>query len=246
MQLHNTKGIVIRTVKYGETSLIVTAYTELFGLQSYMVKGVRQTTKKGNTKANYFQPAAILDMAVYHNELKNLQFVKEYHWHFLYQQVFFNVVKNAVAGFMVELLQHALKQPEANVELYDFIEENLQYLDVANPTATANLPLYFTLQLSALLGFQIHGQYTEQYTFFDIEEGCFTQAEPLHQQFISGNLAKATSLLVHANNINAIEQLQITNANRASLLQHYIQYFSTHVANFGTLKVLPILQQILH
>jgi len=73
MELHKTKGMVFRTVKYGETSLIVTVYTELFGVQSYLVNGVRTSTKKGPGRANLFQPAAILDLIVYHNELKHLQ-----------------------------------------------------------------------------------------------------------------------------------------------------------------------------
>ena len=108
MQLHKTKGIVLKIVKYGETSLIVTVYTELFGLQSYMVSGVRTSTKKGPGKANLFQPAAILDLVVYHNELKHLQRIREFRWGYLYQHIFFNVMKNAVALFMVELLQKCL------------------------------------------------------------------------------------------------------------------------------------------
>ena len=78
--VHNTKGIVLRVVKYGETSVIVTIYTELFGIQSYIVNGVRTTSKKGASKASLFQPAAILDLIVYHNELKNLQRIKESRW----------------------------------------------------------------------------------------------------------------------------------------------------------------------
>ena len=113
-----TKGIVLRTVKYGETSVITTAYTELFGVQGYIVKGVRQSSKHGTTKANYFQPAAILQMEVYHNELKNLQFIKEYQWSYLYEHVLFNVIKNAVAMYIIELLLRSLKQPEANSELF--------------------------------------------------------------------------------------------------------------------------------
>ena len=77
MQLNKTKGIVLKTVKYGETSLIVTAYTELFGIQSYLVNGVRSSSRKGPGKANLFQPAAILDLLVTHNELKNLQRIRE-------------------------------------------------------------------------------------------------------------------------------------------------------------------------
>ena len=68
--IHKTKGIVIRVVKYGETSVIVSIYTELFGIQSYIVNGVRTSSKKASGKASQFQPAAILDLVVYHNELK--------------------------------------------------------------------------------------------------------------------------------------------------------------------------------
>jgi hypothetical protein len=60
--VHKTKGIILRTVKYGETSLVATIFTEQFGLQSYLVNGVRTATKKGTAKANLFQPSAILDL----------------------------------------------------------------------------------------------------------------------------------------------------------------------------------------
>ena len=76
--LQTTKTIVLRTVKYGETSIITTLYTEAFGLQSYLVNGVRTTSKKGATKSALFQPAALLEVVAYHNEFKNLQRLKEF------------------------------------------------------------------------------------------------------------------------------------------------------------------------
>ena len=75
---HKTKGIVLRTIKYGETSVVVTIFTELFGVQTYMVNGVR-TTKKSSAKANHFQPGAILDLVVYHNDLHSMQRIKEFY-----------------------------------------------------------------------------------------------------------------------------------------------------------------------
>ena len=103
-KLHKTKGIVLRTVRYGETSIIVAIFTELFGVQSYLVNGVRVSSNKGMGKATLFQPAAILDLVVYHNELKQLQRIKEFRWGHLYHNILSDVKKNAVALFMVELL----------------------------------------------------------------------------------------------------------------------------------------------
>src|SRR6476620_6106340 len=118
MNTQKTKGIVLRTVKYGDTSVIASVYTELFGVQSYIVKGIRQSTKKSAGKGNYFQPGALLEMVVYHNEMKQLQFIKEFEWSYVYQHIFFDVVKHAVAMYIVEIAQHSLKQPEANPELF--------------------------------------------------------------------------------------------------------------------------------
>ena len=136
--IHKTKGIVLRSVKYGETSLVLTMFTELFGLQSYIVNGVRTVSKKGSSKSVFFQPAAILDLVVYHNEYKNLQRIKEYKWAHLYQHIFSDVRKNAVAVFMIELLTKCLKQPEASPQLFYFTEDALVHLDEASDTASAN------------------------------------------------------------------------------------------------------------
>ena len=97
--IQKTKGIVLRSVKYGETSLVVTIFTELAGLQSYLVNGVRQTSSKGNVKAIMFQPSAILDLIAYHNEFKNLQRLKEFKWSYLYQHVLSDVHKKRGSGF---------------------------------------------------------------------------------------------------------------------------------------------------
>ncbi|MES1220998.1 MAG: DNA repair protein RecO, partial [Bacteroidota bacterium] len=140
--LHKTRGIVLRTVKYGETSMIITIFTELFGVQSYLVNGVRTSTKKGSGKANLFQPSAILDMVVYHNELKNLQRIKEFRWGYLYQHILSDVRKNAVALFMVELLTKCLKQPEANPDLFHFAEDSFLHLDESSDAVVANFPLF--------------------------------------------------------------------------------------------------------
>src|SRR3954469_7976221 len=172
---HKTKGIVLRTVKYGETSVIATIYTELFGVQSYIIKGVRQSSRKSSGWAIYFQPAAILELVVYHNELKSLNFIKEFGWSYLYENLLFDVIKNTVAMYLVEMLQHSLKQPEANAELYSMTEDTLKQLDKGGSTLTANLPLYFSLHLAGELGFRIQGSYNSSTPFLDLQEGQFVE-----------------------------------------------------------------------
>jgi len=243
--VHKTKGIVLRTVKYGETSIITSVYTELFGIQSYIVKGVRQTTKKSQGKANYFQPAAILDMEVYHNELKNLQFIREYQWATLYNKIFFEVVANSVSLYVIELLLHSLKQPEANPELFYMSENILLLADTGDDTSLANIPSYFTLQLASGLGFQIQGEYQPDTPVLDLKDGNFVSEIPLHPYYLTGELATVTSSLLHITRQEQLSQLSLNGTIRQQLLYAYHQFMGLHIADFPEMKSLKILQEVL-
>ncbi|MBA4197959.1 MAG: DNA repair protein RecO [Chitinophaga sp.] len=245
MQTHKTNGIVLRTVKYGETSIITSVYTELFGLQSYIVKGVRQSSKKSQGKANYFQPAAILQMEVYHNELKQLQFIKEFQWQTIYNNIFFNVVRNAVAVYVVELLQHSIKQPEANPELFYLTEETLLAIDNSEESIVANISLYFTLQLGSALGFLIHGNYSSANHILDLKEGLFISNTPSHNDYASDEIASTVSALLSINNIAELKNIQLNKTQRRQILQQLQTYMALHVEGFGQLKSLEVLQQII-
>lgn len=242
---HKTKGIILRTVKYGETSLVVTAYTELFGLQTYLVKGVRVQSKRGMGKANLFQPGALLDMVVYHNELKNLQFIKEFKWSYLYQNLYSDVIKNSVAVYMIELVTKSIREPETNAELFYFIEQNLMLLDEAEPRVTANLPLHFALHLAAGLGFGIAEKESDEATTLDLQEGKFTPETPAHGAYLDGRLAEATAELVAAQNAVSTFRIKLNQQQRRQLLQAYEQFYLYHIAEFGSLKTLPVLEAVL-
>ncbi len=242
--VHKTKGIILRTVKYGDTSIITTVYTELFGVQTYIVKGVRQSSKKSQGKANYFQPAAILEMEVYHNELKQMQFIKEYQWSFFYERIFFDVVRNAVAMYVIELLQHSLKQPEAHPELFYFIENTLQQLDKGNDSLIANLPLLFTLQLGSELGFRILGEYNNETMVIDLQEGSFVKDVPLHQHYLSNETAKITSQLLASNNYEEAAKILLNRNIRKELLQAYQTFMQLHITGFGELRSVAVLQEL--
>jgi DNA repair protein RecO (recombination protein O) len=242
---HKTKGIVIKTVRYGETSIIAGIYTELFGLQSYLVNGVRVMSKKGSGRANLLQPPAILDLVVYHNDLKNLQRIKEFKWGHVYSQLFFNVFKNSVALFMVELLQRSLKQPEPNPALYTFIEDAFIHLDEANETVVANFPLYFALHLSSFYGFRFSDKYSAKANILDLKEGEFIHERPSHQYYLEGEFSDLTSQLLKVMQPAELSQVKLNQENRRILLHAYEMFYALHIQDFGTMKTLPVLEAVL-
>lgn len=242
---HSTKGIVLKSTRYGETSLIVSIFTELFGLQQYILNGVRSSSKKGPGKANLFQPAAQLDLIVYHNDLKNLQRIKESQWAYLYNEIFFDVFKSAVATYMVELLQKCLKQPEANPDLFYFMEDSLQHLDRATPHEVANFPIFFAVHLANFFGFRIPDEYSEENNLLDLQEGVFTSHPPEHYHFLEGELSAVTSQFLKVLQPHELNQIRLNVAVRRQLLRSMETFYALHVPDFGNLRSLQVLQEVL-
>jgi DNA repair protein RecO (recombination protein O) len=242
---HKTKGIVLKSIKYGETSLVVTIYTELFGVQTYMVNGARTAKRSGN-KAAMFQPSAMLDMEVYHNDQKAMQRIKECTWAFLYETILSDVLKNSIALYIVELLQKTLKQPEPNSDLFYFCEDALIQLDSAGKNIAANFPLFFSLHLADFFGFKINSSNsTTGEIYLDLVEGAFVPHQPQHPNFIPPQQAIITAELLRMRLPAELEQLKLNKQTRRELLLKYQDYYALHIPDFGKMKTLQVLNEVL-
>ena len=241
--IHQTKGIVLRTIKYGETSIVVSIFTELFGIQTYLVNGVRSFGK--TSKASFFQPCSILEMEVYHNELKNLQRIREYKWNYLYKNILSDVTKNSVALYMVELLLKCLKQPENNPELFQFSEDAFMHLDIADDAVTANFPLYFCIQLSHFFGLKLEDDYSESNSFLDLQEGRFIALAPHHEYYLGEENSYHISQLLKVQHPCELTEIRLNKAVRKEMLFALQNFYALHIQDFGVMKTLPILHEIL-
>ncbi len=243
--LHNTKAIILRVIPFGDTSLIITALTYKYGLQTYIAKGARRQSKKGASMAFYYQPAALLDLVVYHNPQKNMHIIKEASWYKIYNHTFQQIVKNSVALFMVELLYKSIKQPEQNEELFHFAENNLLILDEANEAITANIPVHFSLHLAIQLGFGILPYIDNGADYVDLKEGVFTNEKPSHPSFIEAQLSTATLELLQTQNAITLYRIKLNKQIRRNLLIAFESYYQLHIADFGSLKTVKVLEEVL-
>lgn len=242
--LHKTKGLVLRSVKYGDTSLIVSIFTELFGLQSYIVNGVRTSSPKQPYRANLFQPGTLLDLVVYHNDRSNLQRIKEFKWSLVYKDIYRNVHKNTVALFMIEVLQKCLTQPEANPDLFAFIEDVFTHLDESDANTAANFPLYFMSNLGQFFGFRIQDDFSDECNVLDLQEGSFVSSRPQHPNFVEGISCGHISQLLKTRHPHELGQLQLNREQRRLLLDAFISFYIFHHPGFGNLKSIAVLHTL--
>ena len=106
--LHTTQGIVLSHIKYRETSIIAKIFTEAFGLQAYLVQGVR--TKKPKYNIALFQPLTLLDMVVLHKKQRSIQRITEIRCYTPNSNILTNISKATIAIFIAEFLTKVIRE----------------------------------------------------------------------------------------------------------------------------------------
>ena len=242
--LQTTKGIVIHHFKYGEKSVIAKIYTKDFGLQSYVLNGVRN--KKSKNKAAYLQPLSLVEINGSYKEGKGLQQIKNIGLDIPFKTIPFNINKSSIAFFLAETLYKSIKEEEANNNLFDFLYNAIQLLDLEEENYT-NFHLLFLAQLTKYLGFypQFKTADNSNKHYFDLQEGIFVKLQPHHNAFLDPIL----SSLFHAVfgiNFDALVDLTINAKQRKLLLNAFLDYYNLHLSNFDNLKTLAVLEEVLH
>ncbi len=243
--MDKTTGIVLRSIKYGDTSLITTIFTQAYGIQGFMVQGVR-TSKVAGNKAGMLQPATLLDMIIYHQPQRTLQRMREFTPYHLYQSIQQDIIKNSVALFSVEVLLRLLPEHAPMPELHDFVMDYFVELDKAPRDKVANFPLFFTIMCSRFLGYELKERYSIETPHLNLQEGGFTAHPPALVPFMSDDDARAIDKFLPLETLEAVQTAEMSSAMRSRLLEWYISFLQQHTQHMGNIKSLAVLQTILH
>jgi len=238
--LCKTRGVVLHQIKYAETSLIVKIYTELFGLQSYIFKGIR--TKKSSIKSNIFQPLSLVEMVVDHKEKSAIQFVKEVRNSYQFISIPHDVRKSSIVLFLNELINKSIKEEEANNLLFNYIYDNIVLLDSTEENFS-DFHLFFTMHLTSFLGFVPSGNYSDTNCYFNLREGIF------QKQFFEDEyyLDKSKSSLLHQINNSSFDfstPSTFSRKTRNEILKSMISYYLIHIPSMKKMNTLDILEEV--
>lgn len=244
--LQTTQGIVLRSVKYGESSLVCTVFTRTYGAQAYLVQGVRASAKGRSSRAGLLQPGTLLDLVIYQKPQRSLQRIREFSPFYIYQQLQENIVRNSVALFSLELLLRLLPSDAPAPELFDFTADYFRHLDVLPLPDVANFPLYFLIHTGRFLGYDIHGTYTTATPYLSLHDGAFVTQPPANQPLVSDEDALALAALMRTTNPADLHNTEMNAAMRSRLLEWYLEFLHRHTQHMGTIKSLEVLHAILH
>jgi DNA repair protein RecO (recombination protein O) len=221
--LHKTRGIVFRFTKYGDSSIIVTIFTELFGIQTYIVNGVRSKSAKG--KIALYQPLTLLDLVVYYKENASIKRIKELKCLHQYQTVSTDIRKSSIAMFINEILNKTVKDETHAQEIFEFLYHSLVLLD-HQEDSLGNFHLIFLIKLSRFLGF-----------------GAQQPEEILGGRMLDQQEEELLKTLVTADFTDAIV---MTNIQRRNLLEAILRFYTEHIDSLGEIRSVQVLKEIMN
>lgn len=218
--LHKTKGIVFKYFKYRDTSIIAKIFTEQFGLQTYIVNGVRSKSAKG--KIALYQPLTLLDLVVYHKEGKDINRISEVKCTQPFLSLPYEISKSAIGVFLAEVLYKSIKEQNEVTELFAFVYNSIKVLD-HQQSNFANFHLQFMLKMSRYLGIGMD-------TF------------ELPGSILDDNDMTSLSKLL---NENYQAQVTIPNQTRRRLLDHILLFYKYNIDSFGVVNSVEVLREVL-
>lgn len=218
--LEKTEGIVLNYLKYRDTSIIVRIYTQKFGLQSYIINGIR--SQKSKKSIGLFQPFTILDLVIYHNQKRDLHRLSEYKNHVPLKTLHYDIRKSTISLFLTEVLVKTLEEnfEEENMQ-FSFIKKAIIQFDSLQ-VGHENFHLFFLINYANFLGFGIYDT-----------ENIDSQGDKQLADYL--RLVKDESQYF---------QLKSKQKIRRKALDMILEYYAEHVDNFGKIKSLQVLYQI--
>ncbi len=235
-----TEGIVLHSIKFGESSVIATIYTRDFGRQSFMINAARG--KKSVNKANFLQPLFLVDLVTYQKQSRDIQRAKEIKISQTYQNIPFDITKSTQAIFLAEMLYKTIGEQESFPEMFDFIKNTLLYFDLME-NGFIWFHLWFLFRLTEYLGFLPDTTPKAFENWFDLRKGAVVPHEPPHPMFVN---KEATEYLcaLSALKVNDLSQLEIPRKLREYLLTKMIEYYQLHFENLGEIRSLKVLKEL--
>jgi DNA repair protein RecO (recombination protein O) len=233
----DTPALVLATVRYGDSDVIVKMFTESYGLRSYMIRGL-QKSKKGAFRPAMFQPLTQLQIQALHRDKGQLERLIEAKVTVHYNNLHTDIIKSSMALFLAEVFKMTLQEQEPNAELFGFLSEALLALDAAE--SPMNFHLKIVLELQQFLGCYPDFQ-NGHFPFFNLEDGIFQES--------GGGIIRQGSLVedlctLAKTPFGNLAQWKTNTEQRRILLDLLMDYMQMHATGFKRPKSIEIYRQV--
>lgn len=238
--LEKTRAIVLNSLKYGESQIIVDLFTATRGRLSFLQRVARQG--RSAARKHLFQPLTVLDVEFDYRANRRLHKLRDVSTAFPFRSLPFDMAKLSIALFVAEFTAYATRSEQADPALYAFIENSVRWLDACE-NGFANFHIIYMLHLTRFMGFYPNINDDCHGGFFDMRGGCFVDSQPLHPDFLAPDEAGKIRLLLRLN-YSTMRLLHLSRDERNRCIDVVLAYYRLHQPAFPEMKSLAVLREL--
>jgi DNA repair protein RecO (recombination protein O) len=150
-EIVKTEAVVLKTIKYRETSKIITYFTKEHGKLSGIIKGARSSK---NMYGTALEPMSHVSLVVYEKKGREIQTVAQCEVVHSYRHLFEDLDKMVIGMAIIELVRDIAHEQEKNIPFFQLLVKTLSTLNHATGNAI-NLFYTFEIHLADILGFHV-------------------------------------------------------------------------------------------
>jgi DNA repair protein RecO (recombination protein O) len=237
--LTKTEAIVLHSIKYGESKMVIDMFTRQHGRLSFVASLPKSA--HGKLKKQYFQPLTLLNIEFDLRPLQQLQKLRDASLLFPLSTLLYDPTKLSISLFLSEFLYHALKSEQNNVPLFDYITSSIQWLDNCEDRY-ANFHLVFLMHLTRFLGFYPNLEDSGE-LYFDLRSACFCHTVPLHRDFLMPQEASIVKLMMRMD-YPTMHLFHMNRQQRNRCIEVALLFYRIHLPDFPDLRSLEVLKEL--
>ncbi|MEO8666398.1 MAG: DNA repair protein RecO [Ignavibacteria bacterium] len=230
MSITKTEAFVLKSIRYGETSKIVTLFTKDFGKISAIVKGARNNKSR---LCGTMETMNYINVILYYKQNRELQLISNAEYNNSFKNILTDFDRLQSGYKIIEVINKSTIQNESNELIFDLLINIYSALN----NATGNFlyfVLYFQIELVKILG--LSPDFSElidaKETFYDNNEFYLNESSLRNLKQISDN------------GIKDLECLEIKKDSLERLINSYEKYISLHTHGYRFYNSTKVFQEL--
>lgn len=249
----STDVIVLRSMKYGDTSKIVTLYSRKYGKIRVMAKGARTSKNKFGAS---LEPMVHSSVVMYKKEHRDLHLLSKCEIASPFLGLNDDGGKMAIGLAMIELVNMVMHDEEENQPMYTLLLESLRAVDESDKNPE-NIFFAFELRMAEIFGYGLNIQHcarcgrsllNEQATYILLASGSGVCSD-CHKEHNVGGVKVSQEILQSLSRLSAAPIRSVSDeptsrsmqSEMLALLQTYLKY---HIEGVRTLRSLSLFTNV--
>lgn len=251
MALEKHRAVVVRTIKYSETSKIVTLYSLKSGLIKVIAKGARKSRSR---LSGILEPLNVVEVVFYHKPQRDLHTLSQADIIYSPNQLRYDAEDTLLALACCEMITNVQMLHDENAVVYRLLECIIAAFNSSKPATRRIYFLTFQLQLLRAVGLApdlsgcsaCHIQQSLNW-YFDFKQAtlkCEKCSDTLSQQeVLSENVRVALNYLLKTD-VTRISKPESLVEYQKSIYNFLRRFYQFHLEEMLNLKSMAVLQKM--